>query len=71
MERKNNINQYTIIIIFRLCYKPFKIMGTYWNEFINRYNDKIPYTTLSIMLEAYYYYIANKVRKADDLMGKL
>jgi hypothetical protein len=46
-------------------------MGTYWNNFIERYKDKIPYTTLSVILEAYYFFIAKKTEKADDLMGKL
>ena len=46
-------------------------METYWNAFIERYKDKIPYTTLSMMLEAYYYFIAGKTEKSDDIMSKL
>lgn len=42
----------------------------YWDEFINRYNDDMPYRPLSVILEAFYYFSNNQVHKSDELMCK-
>jgi hypothetical protein len=46
-------------------------MGTYWQNFIKKYKEQIPYTTLRITLEAFYHYCNGDEPKCSDLMGKL
>ena len=39
-------------------------MNSIWYEFIDDYSDQIPYRTLSVILEAFYWY--TQMKATDD-----
>jgi hypothetical protein len=44
-------------------------MGTYWDDFIKRYNNTIPYKPLDVILEAFWNYCKGNKESSDKLMG--
>ncbi len=44
-------------------------MNSKWHEFIERYKEQIPFLSLRVILESFYYYLHGETNKSDDNMG--
>jgi len=58
------------LILFCLYLSKTKIMGTYWNMFINEYSDRIPFKSLEQILEAFFHYSKNQEIECNEIMNK-